>query len=85
MEKIVYAAIKTDDGIFIGKRHCDCFVVMGKFYGKRVFKINEIQGFVASIDMRFFGRREAREIAERAGQLINRQSRGNILYSEDIY
>ena len=77
------AAIKLSDGtICVGKRHCDCFKVASDM-GKDGF--NETQGFITNIDNRFVGRREAMQIAEKAGQLIARASKGNILYSEDIY
>jgi hypothetical protein len=82
MEKVDCSAIKLPSGeIFTGKRHCDCFKAC---YDAGKSHAAEIQGFMTS-ENRFVGRREAREIAEKAGQLIERASKGVILYSEDIY
>lgn len=83
MEKIKEAAIRVFSGkIYTGKRHCDCIMAAGK--AGETGSLDREQGFMTESG-RFVGRREAREIAEKAGQLIERASKGNILYSEDIY
>lgn len=42
------------------------------------------QGFMTN-DGQFVGRRQARLIAERSGQLLPRASKGKELYSEDVW
>jgi len=42
------------------------------------------QGFIDEKG-NFYTRKEARKIAEKEGQLLKRASKGNILFSEDIY
>lgn len=93
-EYILCAAIHFDDGVLrthhaqygtgvvaCGYRHHNCFALRPVgFNGK------ETQGFLTSTD-RFVDRKEARKIAEAAGQLIQDRS-GMIfdnLFSENLY
>lgn len=93
-EYILCAAIHFDDGkyythherrgtgvVACGHRHHEIFVFRPKdFNGK------ETQGFLTSTG-RFVDRKEAREIAEAAGQLIPDQSGMTFsnLFSENLY
>lgn len=96
VEYILCAAIHFDDGILrthhaqygtgvvaCGYRHHSCFALRPKgFIGK------ETQGFLTSRD-RFVSRSEAKEIAIKAGQLLNEATADGLifknLFSEDLY
>ena len=80
-QRIEIAAIKIKDRIFTGKRHCDCFKAI---FDAGIEHFGEIQGFLTDTG-RFVNRREAREIAVKAKQLLAGASKGNILHSDDIY
>lgn len=81
IEKIVLAAVRLDNGlIFTGKCHADCIYT--------VILVNEIkekipqskQGFVTT-RFRFVDRKEAAEIAFKAGQI---KKQAEVLLSEDL-
>ncbi len=76
-EYILYAAIKVNTDLFIGKNHGEC---MGKL------KSACQQGFIADCysGTRFVSRTEALEIAIEAGQTIHKHNPKNILLSEDL-
>jgi hypothetical protein len=80
---IVCAAVKTKDGIVhVGKRHSDCFTLIGTLWGI-AYHFESTQGFVDNY-WKFHIRSEAWKIAKAAWQL-KREWERTILYSEDIY
>ena len=87
-EIIICSAIKVDNLIIRGHRHCDCYhnlslrPILNTTLAERVV----IEGFITSTN-RFVERKEAREIQEKAGiKSADKDGyRGDILYSEDLY
>ena len=74
--------------VVAGVRHGDCFAVVARLDTSDVRSAE--QGFLAvdaSGAQRFVGRREALEIAQRAGQLQGRDKHRprHLLLSEDLY
>lgn len=80
MEKIVFSAVKIDDKIYKGKRHCDCFKKARKKLGKYLHTCDDTQGFLTN-QGRFVSRIEATKIAFKAGQITKRSGE---LFSEDL-
>lgn len=84
---VEYAAIKDHSGIvyFVPRpgRHHDVIKLMVKVYNRPI-PITGEQGFVLS-DGSFADRVRAREVAEAAGQLLPRASKGKRLFSEDVW
>lgn len=81
VEKIKLAAVKIDSGtIFTGNNHGEIIVTITKV--NKILEVigQEKQGFITSTN-RFVGRKEAAEIAFKAGQ-VDKQVEG--LMSEDI-
>jgi hypothetical protein len=81
MERIICAAIKCNNEVYCGYRHNNVYKQF------RFFKPNESQeGFITTENGRFLTRKEAWEIADKAGQIINRDD-GVIgtLFSENLY
>ena len=87
-ERILCAAIqirKSKDGepiVIGGYRHCDCFRTASKL-GYMAYIDQDEQGFITSKG-RFVDRKEAKQIAKQANQLI-RLTDFKHLISEDIY
>lgn len=85
---IVCAACRLSDGLIIpGPRHFDATMrnlmrALGRDSQEHYRDADE--GFINQYG-HFLTREEARVIAERNGQLIDRASNGDWLYSEDIY
>lgn len=74
------AALRKNDHIYIGKRHCDCFIQEPKGY-----LVNAEQGFVTE-DGVFVDRRLAFIIADHYGQIREKRITSDFeLYSEDLY
>jgi len=71
------AAIKLDDTIYRGRYHGECLAAM---------KLGSTQGFIADSysGTRFVGRKEALEIAKKAGQKITKHHPVDVLLSEDL-
>ena len=76
-EFIRYAAIRIETRTFTGKNHSECLAKIKK---------EAKQGFLADsyFGSRFVDRKEALQIAEKAGQIINKHSPKNQLLSEDL-
>ena len=76
-EHIRCAAIKMSGDLFTGKHHGACLAKL---------KSCSQQGFMADSysGMRFVGRKEALEIAIKAGQSIDKHFPKDILLSEDL-
>ena len=71
--------------VFCGYRHCDCLEMMSYQYLKpEVITYGTVQGFLTN-NKRFVDRVEARQIAEKQGQLLPSCSKGNELFSEDVW
>lgn len=89
-EIIICSAIKVNDIIFRGHRHCHCFSALNDQLSwsrtrEQIEKLSNEQGFVTSHN-RFVNRVTALEIATSSGQVINKSLvRGKQLYSEDLY
>lgn len=87
-ERILCAAIqirKSKDAkpiVIGGYRHGDCFTAASRL-GYTAYIDQDEQGFITS-EGRFVDRKEAKQIAKQAGQLI-RNSMFTHLISEDIY
>jgi len=79
--KIFCSAIKQDGIIYPGKRHHNCIATIAEITGELV---NGEQGFIDDSG-NFYDRKRARILAEKAGQLLERASKGDKLFSEDIY
>lgn len=96
MKRILCAAIYFDDEKFhdhqpknitqgfviTGRRHHNCYATLKALDCIGYKSMKSIQGFLTSDD-NFVNREEAFIIAKEAGQIIS--SRGNKLFSEDIY
>ncbi len=67
-ERIVSAAIKYKDEIFMGKTHADAWVPLTEKYANAVITNERTDGFVTSTG-RFVNRKDALEIADDADQL----------------
>lgn len=84
--KHAHQPTNIDEGIVIcGRRHHNCFIITndlhdGTFIKKR-FHDNIVQGFLTSDD-RFVDRKEAGQIAYKAGQISKPT---DCLLSEDLY
>jgi hypothetical protein len=87
---IIASAIKlSDDRVFVGKRHGDCFSNLIKIYEKtgmdyeevRKLHFNCIQGFIND-KLQFLDRRQAAQEAEENKQWI---ATHDILMSEDLW
>jgi hypothetical protein len=80
MEKIVLAAIKFKDVIWLGKRHNQIFedIVKDTF----IIPTRTEQGFLTS-KCRFVTREEAKEIAFQAGQIKEKKSL--VFTSEELW
>jgi len=88
MEKIICAAVKINDEIFKGHRHCHALEAMRDKLSytmnrQQMNVLNEEQGFITS-ENRFVDRVEAMLIAIEAGQ-VNISKSKELLYSEDLY
>lgn len=89
-EIIICSAIKVNDMIFRGHRHCHCFAAVNDKLSwsrtrEQIGKLHKEQGFITSKN-RFVDRVEALEIATNSGQVIDKSLvRGGQLYSEDLY
>lgn len=90
-EYIERAAVRHADGEVFSlprpARHCNVIVFMrdsGKPYNVPGLEERHEQGFVTNTG-RFVDRIEARAIAEAAGQLLERESGLEELYSEDVW
>lgn len=72
--------------VFCGHRHAQCIYSKCALTGLRDAESGEsVQGFLTNKN-RFVDRKEAFEIAMNQGQIIDlNQTRGKILYSEDLY
>lgn len=79
IEKVAIAAVSYEDKIYTGARHVDIKANILGECGRYPFGCTE--GFLTNTD-RFVERKEAAEIAFKAGQT---RSKLNFLYSEDIY
>lgn len=82
MEKIIAVAIRTDRETFALPppcRHSDVFLDI-QAVGERE---NCMQGFLTN-QCNFYNRKEAKKIAEKAGQIINLTELDE-LYSEDLW
>ncbi len=92
MEKIICAAIKVNDidKVFYGHRHSHAISAMHdglswEHSRKEIMSMKTIQGFVSSTG-RFVERNEAFTIAMKNNQILDQNNtRGNELYSEDLY
>lgn len=81
---VVCAAVKTTDGtVHLGKRHSDCFALIGTIGGIR-YHLGSVQGFVDN-RWEFLTRSEAFKVAHRAKQIAGNLKGRGILYSEDLY
>lgn len=77
-----YLPVNCDKGIVLsGYRHLQCQRQMNYITGLRACEVDEVQGFLTSKN-RFVGRKEAAQIAEKAGQLLYWT---DYLFSEDLY
>lgn len=85
--RVVAAAIIGYDGkpysLPPPARHHDCIAYMHFELG-HPRPISGVQGFMLS-DGRFARRKAARIVAKRANQLLERASKGDTLYSEDVW
>ena len=78
--KIICAAIKSEEGVFMGKRHSDCLFLMSRFGVKANPRT---EGFMTSGRL-FVTRKEAMDMAIEAGQM-DKSHKGIELFSEDLY
>jgi len=89
-EIIICSAIKVNDIIFRGHRHCHCFAAMNDQLSwsstrEQIGKLNTEQGFITSKN-RFVDRKDALQIAIKNNQVLDKDNvRGDQLYSEDLY
>jgi len=83
--KIICAAIKYKNEIFIGHRHSDAYKVLIRYHPEYNYS-EVIQGFLTG-DNVFVDRKEAFIIAVESGQFIlrNNESKLQNLYSIDLY
>lgn len=79
---IFASAIKQDDIIAIGKRHCDCIMALYKI--TNIKPVLGEQGFVDE-KMNFYDRKEAGEYAIKCGQIKELKYSNDELYSEDLW
>jgi len=92
MEKIICAAVRIDDinKVFYGHRHTHAIAAMHdglswEHSRKEITGMKTTQGFVSSTG-RFVERNEAFKIAVDNDQILDmNDTRGNELYSEDLY
>lgn len=85
-EFIIAAAVVCGNGIVALQppaRHGDCIKLAAELH-PTFFILPEHQGFVTS-HLRFVQRVEAKQIAMAAGQLLERASKGDELFSEDLW
>ena len=83
MERIKWAAIKTNKKIYTCKRHYECFRKIA--LNEDSYPKENCQGFITE-EGRFVGREEAMQIALEAGQVKKGGTiRDDILFSEDLY
>lgn len=85
-EIIICSAVKINDLIIRGHRHCDCYHNLSRRLNYKDVLLNGKQkdGFITSKN-RFVDRIEAKKIQEKAGIKSKCGYMGNILYSEDLY
>ena len=89
-EIIICAAIKVNNLIFRGHRHCHCFAAMNDQLSwdmtrQQIKQLNQEQGFITSRN-KFVDRKTALLIALENNQVKDlSQIRGEELYSEDLY
>lgn len=84
-KKHVHQPKNIEHGLVIcGRRHHNCFATFAAFHNspEELLKYKITQGFLTNTD-RFVDRKEALEIALKAGQTTKKN--GSILISEDIY
>jgi len=82
----------TTGYVVCGYRHCNCYGLLGAIFTdtdnepwKRVRPEKETQGFITNKN-RFINREEAFKIATDNNQILDPEdTRGNELFSEDIY
>lgn len=91
MEKIICAAVRFQGKVWYGHRHHHALEAMKdelSYVMNRKQMIDQRtgsdQGFVTS-EGRYVGREEALEIAKRAGQVVNSDTDGQRLFSENLY
>ena len=77
-ERIVRAALKWNDLVFIGTGHVDCEDCAEREHGIKLHrKSGVIEGFVTS-EGRFLSRAEAFSVAKMAGQLTSNHETGRL-------
>jgi len=82
--RILRAAVKVDDVLYIGRRHCNCFDAMRRFNISVEKRVGAVQGFVDG-HFKFLTRAEALVIAKQHNQIIKKHPPEDVLLSEDIY
>ena len=88
--KIICAAVKVNDLIFRGQRHCHAIAAMHDKLSytmnrQEIAKLNVENGFMTSED-KFVDRGEAMKIAAASGQVFQSKDHpASELYSEDLY
>lgn len=79
---IFASAIKQNDIIVIGKRHCDCINALYKI--TNIKPVLGEQGFVDE-KMTFYDRKRAGKYAIKCGQIKELKYSDDELYSEDLW
>ncbi len=80
----VHRPTNIDTGTVIcGYRHCNCIETASLIFSKKEMS-GHVQGFLTDKN-KFVDRVEAKRIAERAGQLLESCSKGEELFSEDVW
>jgi hypothetical protein len=82
MKKLVQAAVKRNDMIVTGKRHCDCIKDAVRIYDWDIPIHSHEQGFVDE-DGNYYNRKEALEVAISNGQVPKNFKQ--VLSSEDLW
>lgn len=82
MKKIIYSAVKINEDIYVGERHCEIYKCL---VDNEIIKTSEegIDGFTDNIGM-FYTREEAYILVKRNGQLCG-DIIGGELTSEDLW
>lgn len=81
---IKHSAVRKDNIIYVGKRHCDCFHLMATL---EVSHVGSLQGFITDSGI-FLDREEALAYAMGSKQLIGGKKQHNPvdqLTSEDLW